>query len=168
MWDEGRGRKNRISHTWSMCDSVIQPLPPCPHMTGWCLRLKLRPQKQKVGKHIILKEKFLYFLYHEAIEDKYALKWIELRADSLTTRSPLQLPAPLFLPTHLLSLLHLPSLSQSFFFCLFIFKVYLFWGERGRERERERERENIPVGPTWGLISRPWDYNVNQNQELDT
>ena len=69
-------------------------------------------------------------------------------------------------------------LNFTLFIYLFIYIYVLSEREskgegKGRERERERERESKQApcsaqSPMWGLIPRPWDYDLSRNQELDT
>ena len=57
---------------------------------------------------------------------------------------------------------------------LSFFKVYLFSWERerehaseGRSRERDKHTPHWVWSKAWSSISRPWDYDLNWNQELD-
>ena len=64
-------------------------------------------------------------------------------------------------------------------FCCCCFVLFCFFREQkyahklGRGAEGEREREHLQQtppsaqSPTQGLIPRPWDHDLNQNQELD-
>ena len=54
-----------------------------------------------------------------------------------------------------------------FFLIDFIYLLERVWA--GGEAETENLKQILcwALGPTWGLISSPWDHDLGQNQELD-
>ena len=66
---------------------------------------------------------------------------------------------------------HLRGKNTSCIYLFTFFKLFFFtervcvWRERGAEGEREKELKQAPCSATQGLISRPWDHELRQNQE---